>query len=431
LSPTADARPRRVLLAPYEVAGYFTNLRKGFQEVGLEATAVALSGHAFSYDDAAPPNALVAALGWLGQRRGTAASRWRRGFWRLLQFPLLPALLVWELAAFDAFVFSYGTSPLFPVDAAILRRLGRPMVFVFHGCDARPPYMDGLTTSLMRNPSGQRLARVTRRKKRRLLRIERYATAIVAQPLLGQLFERPFVSFLAIGLPYADRPAPGESSGNGPIRVLHSPSQPHIKGTATIREAVRKVQARGHDVEYVELTGVPNSRVLQEIGRADLVIDQAYSDTPMGGFPAEAAFAGRPSIVGGYLEEELRRLVPPELQPPVRLCRPEELAEALEGLVTDETLRRLLGQEAHEFVMSRWRQRDVAGRYLRLFAADIPAEWLCDPQAVRYVHGNGLPEARVRELVTAVVSFGGPAALQVGDKPELERALLDLAQEAA
>jgi hypothetical protein len=81
--------------------------------------------------------------------------------------------------------------------------------------------------------------------------------------------------------------------------------------------------------------------------------------------------------------------------------------------------------------MSRWRQRDVAGRYLRLFAADIPAEWLCDPRAVRYVHGNGLPEARVRELVTAVVSFGGPAALQVGDKPELERALLDLAQEAA
>lgn len=59
---------------------------------------------------------------------------------------------------------------------------------------------------------------------------------------------------------------------------MHSPSDPGAKGTPLIREAVEKLKASGVDVTFVELVGVPNSKVIEEIKKADLVIDQMYAD---------------------------------------------------------------------------------------------------------------------------------------------------------
>ncbi len=59
---------------------------------------------------------------------------------------------------------------------------------------------------------------------------------------------------------------------------------------------------------------------------------------------------------------------------------------------------------------------------MRLLQADIPAEWWCEPRAVRHLSGCGLSDARARAHVRAVIAYGGVAALQLSDKPELEQA---------
>jgi hypothetical protein len=78
-----------------------------------------------------------------------------------------------------------------------------------------------------------------------------------------------------------------------------------------------------------------------------------------------------------------------------------------------------------------WSPRRVAERYLRLIAGDVPADWRFDPREIEYLHGGALPEARARALIAAVVAQGGPAALQVGDKPVLERRLREFARARA
>jgi hypothetical protein len=99
-------------------------------------------------------------------------------------------------------------------------------------------------------------------------------------------------------------------------------------------------------------------------------------------------------------------------------------------LLSDPELRRRLGREAREFAYERWAASAVAERFMRVVTGDIPAEWVYDPAALRYAHGYGFTDSQVRALLAAVVDAGGVGALQVGDKPELERHLIELASGA-
>ena len=62
-----------------------------------------------------------------------------------------------------------------------------------------------------------------------------------------------------------------------------------------------------------------------------------------------------------------------------------------------------------------WAPRRIAERYLAVIQGEIAAEWLFDPNTIRYLCGVGLTEERARELVGAVLARGGREALQLAD----------------
>jgi glycosyltransferase involved in cell wall biosynthesis len=250
----------------------------------------------------------------------------------------------------------------------------------------------------------------------------------VCHPPYGFLHEQPVVAFLIIGIPRTPLATPPRPRSSGPVRIVHAPSHPVAKGTARIREAVEAVLASGRDVEYVELVGVPNEHVRHELARCDFVVDSAYSDTPMAGLAADAALFGRPTIVGGYAWDETRRFTRDADLPPSHCCNPRDLRAAIEMLVDDEEYRLELGRRAHAFVSERWSSTAVAERFLRLFDGPAPAEWLCDPREIRYLGGWGQSQRRSRELTRATIDVFGVGALQLRDKPELERLYVDFAR---
>ena len=55
--------------------------------------------------------------------------------------------------------------------------------------------------------------------------------------------------------------------------------------------------------------------ILAELARCDFVIDQLYSDYPLPGLATEAAWFGKPTVVGGYAQYAIRpaRLLVPHL----------------------------------------------------------------------------------------------------------------------
>lgn len=64
------------------------------------------------------------------------------------------------------------------------------------------------------------------------------------------------------------------------IKIVHSPSNPLIKGTPLVHEAIDRLRLENYEFEYIELNQIPNEIVTQELRRAHIVLGQFYSRLP-------------------------------------------------------------------------------------------------------------------------------------------------------
>lgn len=423
-------RRPRILLGPVEIAGYYTALDAGLRDLGLNSRAVDLGPHPFGYRTGPGDDPMVVRLVRLvrDQRPKPGAPIVLQLLWRAAWATSRVLLLVWALR-FDIFVFSAGVTLLRGFDLPLLKLLGKRVIVVFHGSDARPAYIDGQLMTPTRAVSIPACIAFARRQKSRIRRIERYADVVVAQPAFSHFFERPVVNWFAIGVPWRAPPnsTAGERTHHAPIRILHSPSDPEVKGSRRIREAVEQLKAEGLSLELVELRGVPNDVVLDEVAKCDFAIDQLYSDAPMVGFATEAAVASRPTIVAGYAWAANRAAFGTVPFPPVEECTPEGLVDAIRRLATDADHRAALGREAHAFVRDQWSREQIARRMLALMQGPAPSEWMFDPRSLTYVEGCGLTRQQAQDVVRAVLDEGGRGALCLSDKPQLEAAFIAFA----
>lgn len=352
---------------------------------------------------------------------------------------------------YDAFVFGFGLSLLrWNLDLPVLRMLGRKVIMnMGHGAEMRPPYIDGgypnieLLSPETRLVAVERMASIAIQHRRRANFIERHVDVLVGAPLSSAQFAtRKFINTMAIGIPFALSDIPHSSinvssvqvdsalSGSSPpVRVLHCPSNPRVKGTDDIRAAIQRLQAKGIAIDYVEVIGRPHADVLEEIQRCDLVVDQLYSDGPLCGVGTEAAWFGKPVVVAGYGFDILEKLVPAAEYPPSMTCLPNQIEDALERLLRDTNMRCQLGARAQRFVQMNWSSIDVARRYACLLSGDIPESWWIDPAGVEYVRGAGQPESVSRACVKALIADRGVEALQLAHKPALEAAFIAFADE--
>ncbi|MFL5244665.1 MAG: glycosyltransferase [Gemmataceae bacterium] len=422
----------RILLGLTEVSGHYGSLKQGFCELGLDATFWNLTGHPFAYGNEDNPFLvrwirLVA----LRQKRSRHPAKL---FWALLQTVLRCFLFVWAIFRFDVFVFGFNTSFLRYYDLPVLKLLGKKIVYQFHGSDSRPPYLDGSLFPERTAFSVETCIEQIQAKKRTLQTIGRYADVLIDNPTGAHFHERPVVIWLYVGLTSpAAKAAPAvaaQSCASGPVRILHCPSNPAAKGTALIERAIERIQARGHLVEFVKITGRPNSEILRELQECDFVVDQAYSDYAMPGFATEAAWFGKPVVIGGYASELWRGLMPGDRLPPTIFCSPERMEAEIERLVVDHRHRQEVGRQMRQFVETHWQPREVAQRYLELIGGRVPAPWWFDSRQTGYVHGCCAPDSWISELIHRVVQKGGAGALMVGDKPQLERDLIGFSKEA-
>lgn len=419
----------RVFIGMLEVGGYYANLAAGLAATGTPTTFAELGDHPFRYGGGST-HPLVELARRARRRRVEATGLAARLAWRASFGLALLVLMSWALVRHDVFIFGFRTTFLHLRDLALLRRLGKRVVLVFHGSDARPPYVDGADMDPATGRSIGDCARLARTKKRDIEMLERSADVIVAFPLYGHFFSRPIVGFHDVGIPQpliGAFPSLAPEPAAPPLRVLHAPSNPFVKGSARIREVIAGLVAEGLPLELIELVGVPNSVVREELARCHFVVDQLYSDIPVTGLVAEAARYGRPSVLGGYGWEEIARLMPRLDWPPVELCHPDGLEAAVRKLATDADHRRQLGLAARRFAET-WAAERVAGRFLDLIDGRIPSAWVHTVDEVRYTHGVGLAEEHARQIVRALIAEEGTSALQLDDRPAMRDAFVEFSR---
>jgi hypothetical protein len=258
--------------------------------------------------------------------------------------------------------------------------------------------------------------------------IEKNSSMVIASPLSSHYIKGPYINFLVLGIPYYKKNYKNYSARKlvASVRVLHAPSHPAGKGSVIIRDAINSLKNKGYLINYVEVVGQSNSKVLEEIENCDFVVDQVYSDTPLAGFATEAAFFGKPAVVGGYGLEQLRKILPPKFFPISHICHPDDIELAIEKLIVDKVYREDLGFKAYNFVTANWCAGKVAERYAQLIERNIPEEWWGRPEDINYVYGVGLSAKKIRHYVKEIISRGGIGALQIDDKPNLLKAFSEL-----
>lgn len=413
----------------------------GLRELRVDAQAMLAYPHPFQYDKQAEKNIWLVRV-W--QRIGALRSATARARLPLKAF-LVAAHKLWSwlvlarvIVSFDAYIFLFGqtiTNTAF--ELWLLRRLGRKIVFVYVGSDSRPPYMDGGRFPGMAGddlPSVAMLRNAVRRCKRKIRMQERYADYVVNSPATAHFHERPYINWFALGLPKALKPqtarsgvTSAETSKLGSMRILHSPSNALVKGTTEIINALDRLRQKGLSIELVRVQNMPNDAVLRELAHCDFIVDQLYADTPLAAFATEAAFFGKPAVVGGYFARLVTKHLESDDIPPSLFVAPADIEMAIEQLALNPVYRKELGEQARQFVSSRWDLTHIAERYLKLLNDEIPSEWWCNPASVQYLLGCGLPEERTRRMVSLLIKHYGASSLQVQDKPALEASLIALA----
>ncbi len=440
----ATEKPKRILIAPVEIAGYYRNLAEGLRLIGADCDFVPYTEHRFCYSpDSNSPFLIKAAKAF---RRFGARSKHILPITLLIELFSKAFIRTWSFAAifkYDVFIFGYGQSlwPKHNLDIWLLNILGKTVILnLAHGSEARPPYINGGYQSPdgFIQPSPEFLYKKSKRIRSKVQFLCKHAKYIIGAPFsTSQFAETKLVNIFHLGTPvsFATSYQKQESSdrddhseNNLTVRILHSPSHSAAKGSVIIEEAIKNLKRKGYQIDLVIIQDQPNAEVIRQIRRCDMVVDQIYSDTPMAAFATEAAYFGKPTVVAGYRLEELRRFVPDELWPPSMVCHPDHIESAIESMITDRGKRYRIGAAAQKFIQQRWHAAEVAKRYLKIIEGNIPEDWWFDPRDIEYLEGFGQSIELSRRNISLLVKTYGTDSLQLTHRPKLETSFLEFAQ---
>jgi len=342
--------------------------------------------------------------------------------------PLRLLILLRILLKCDCIIVLAGNYILpFRLDYLAYRLTGITFVCSFHGTDCRPPYISGKFAN--RKKATNRIKKEVPRKKRRLRAAEYCADYVVNTPPQAVFSERPFISQFCIGKPVQERiflfRKYKTTQKNNKLRVLHAPSHHLSKGSELVREAVQNVKKSGVKFDYIEVTGVTHDAILYEIAKADILIDQAYSDTPLPSTSKEALAIGTPTIVGSYYAPYAELDIPANKMPPTVLCPPDDIEKNLEMLLLSPEVRANLSRKSLDYAIAELAPEKVAGYYLSLARKDgVPDSFYYDANTLNYMLGCGVNKKRARAVINDLIAQYGMKSLGLSKKPRQLKALL-------
>ena len=133
----------KVFIGLFEIAGYFSYLKKGFKELGVECCFIPLMPHQFEYEEHGDVNSLVKVVRSIQLIKNKKKKIYQKFFFEIVEFFFRIPLFLHMLIKYDTFIFSRGESFLFLLDLPVLKIFNKKVIFIFTGSDSRPPYING------------------------------------------------------------------------------------------------------------------------------------------------------------------------------------------------------------------------------------------------------------------------------------------------
>jgi len=427
----ATEKTVRIAFAGPEIAGHYSNLQAGFERIGIKTDLCTLPNR-FDYKGnySAAWQMLIYRKLSIKRAETPRTDLIRKIFLVILQSLYSKYFMpLWASYSYDVLFFGFGTTfSNSEFELKIYRFFSRKIIFTYMGTDARAAYLRGVSYPVGSEIHWDEIPSVTEKTKKRIRLIERYADHVMAFPGVSHLFSRKFIDITIMGNPVSIDEClslPSLQSSPKGIKILHGPSAPKSKGSKQILEIINRLKERGYAIDYRPIHGVSNSDMRKAITECDFVVDCLWADCPAGVLAAEAAFLGKPVVIGGYFSSSVHSYYSDSQMPPYIFVEPDEVEASIERLIVDEGFRLRVGKSTQEYMMKNRRPEHIALKYLQIINSDIPDCWYMDPYEIFYLHGSGAPESHIKMILRGVIERYGVGALQLSDKPELEKAFVE------
>lgn len=403
----------RIFIGFSEVAGFYSILSQGFAASGHTVKFRSFGPNPFNYSIESRPS-LIQRLLWISTRLYHKSPNVVLKLPSYVMQVFLRVTTIFPLMlCSDLIILNYSGTLFCYLDILVLRLLGKRIIYIFHGSDARPPYFNG--KYIYPNYSLARLRRLTYIASLRIRIIQALGCVCMVQPAISHFFTKPIVNLSMIGLPWPlpvgelDR-QPIDNSLVKPFTILHAPSNSVNKGTAMIREAIQQLSAANKNINYVEIFDQPNSAVLKAIASADLIIDELWSDARLAGLGCEAASCNVPTLIGSYYTDKDWQDDTDNSNPLVITANPDNLAERIAILISNtqelDKLKNDLAIAQHQYLPQAY-----SSSILNIFLSspldpEYKRFWY-DPLKCSYLYGWGAPSNIViNVLIEYVIKFG-------------------------
>jgi glycosyltransferase involved in cell wall biosynthesis len=333
-------RAERILHGPSSVGGLAATLARAQRDLGADATSVHYA--ASPYGIRADEELDLAGRGRAG------------GSLTAARFALR------AISRYDVFHLYFGHTllPHLHPDVPLLRALGKRIVFHFCGCDIRNRSLTLAHYQLSGCTECTSLVCLRMRAPRAAA-----ADAVfVATPDLLEFVPEARLMPVPIDLEaWSFRPRKTCSPGD-PVRIVHAPTDPDIKGTRHLVEAVSRLRDGGHRVELDLIQNVPASEVLQRARSAHLAVDQLMIGA-YGAFAVEMMALGLPVVC--RIRSDLRLQYPADL--PLVDADPATIYEVLDRLLGEPEAWPELGRRGAEYARREHEMHVVAERVLDVY----------------------------------------------------------------
>lgn len=416
----------RIFMGLGNIAGYFSKLKAGFDEIGVDSYLFDVSVDVFLFNKS-NHNIYIKILKYLRKQRAIHNNKIIKILLILIYKILLLPMFFWSIIKFDVFIFGFNHTFYRLYDLPILKFFGKKIILVYFGSDSRPPYMSGIDI-VIKKSSASDLVLKAKKVKHKIEIVERYADFIINSPVCGQFHEKNFINWMCIGMPTVfenDNLCNSlKYKKNNEIRIVHAPTRPITKGSTIFYEIIKKLKQK-YNINYIELVNKPNAEVLLELQRCDFVLDEMYSDVSVGGLSSEAASYKKISIVGGYYSEEMYNDAPIKYLPPSLYCQPSEIEEAIVNLIENRNKAYSLGEELHDFILENWNSKVIANKFLMLINDNYPSEWIYNTNSNRYIYGYGISKEELKKQYSDIYDKFGIESFQLKHNVELEKKILE------
>jgi hypothetical protein len=354
-------RPLRVLHYPTDVGGNPGGLAAAERRLGLDSTVAVVQKSLLEY-----PVDIDLDLGSVG--------RWQRLGGRM-RFCLR------AMRDFDVIHFNFGQSMLpqvrgAAIDLPLLRAAGKRLFMTFQGCDVRQTgyCRSNFAISCCGHTSSDQLC--TAEQDANKARVAAWATRCCHRvfclnpDLLHVVPEAEFMPYASVDPRCFEQRPP---SADGPIRILHAPTNRAAKGSEVVLAALEDLSS-DFDIEILLVENIPHAEALLLYREADLLIDQLKVGW-YGALAVELMAMGKPVV--SYIREDDLQLLPQAMvrQLPVVSATSTTLTCVLRDLLSRPQDLARIGQSSRAYV-ERWHDpRGIARRLATLYEDPTGRFW--------------------------------------------------------